>query len=812
MFLSFLALFFTLFLNAQTYKAINFPRKYTQPRIERDYSEAENDALSRLSRIWFVCSDRNNNKTYTTPSGKKVKKTLNFSNKFYVIGEKGEYLRLAKGKTGNMTDDIISQEDEIFINGIDYGWIHKRNLLLWRNCLIGENKMDMKAILMNKVEKNVSSSNVAIENLEEIAFYQDPNLTISFGNSTRLPEFNFFFIYKREGDAILLGKDSYIKDYYSGFKDILIGWVSAKKIIQWNHRVVAERNWEAPAVEERFLKDTKAAVFYKEFHAETYKKGYFLSDAHVLWQEKEISKQRDYGYRMRFPILKQQNGVLEVGVMGQIYNYDGRIDREEYEDIIQKTNVVKSIKRNINIVFVVDGTKGMQPYSKSISAAVQNSAKYFQSSSNTIKFGAVVYRDKDADPIIKRKELNTNPKAIIDFFNKEVNMNYEDTDVRDAVYHGIHAAINSLILNKEETNLIVLVSGSPNNSKTDIKEEELIQLMYDYNCHLFSFLVNNSSDEHEELIYQVRDLILGVAEKKYNKLKSERKIQTLIKKHLKYIQKPILVPYPKKHNMYRLERTATMGSIYHAEYGRELDPTSFQRELIDVLKKADIQINQFLSQVKYKILGIRSKESRVGTVEIANFGASFLDFLLSSNLSEEQISKIRDDNIRLYQTGYIPEFIDGHQYPLFKFSLFMTREELSELYVQMKKFSEATHSHKNARQEMQQIWLAILKSYIGSDEESFLKEQGIPNLLEMDLLTIKKKVYGIPIKSVFLKGVKLEDITNKDRFSDKQFGIFATRIEKKLQRLSSIVNRISYPYSFQSNDISYYWISEDLIP
>lgn len=83
----------------------------------------QNDISSRSSRIWFVCSDRNNNKTYKEPGGKKIAKTLNFLDKFYVIGEQGEYLRLAKGRIGSLNDDIIDKEDKIFIDGIDYGWI-----------------------------------------------------------------------------------------------------------------------------------------------------------------------------------------------------------------------------------------------------------------------------------------------------------------------------------------------------------------------------------------------------------------------------------------------------------------------------------------------------------------------------------------------------------------------------------------------------------------------------------------------------------------------------------------------------------------
>ena len=57
------------------------------------------------------------------------------------------------------------------------------------------------------------------------------------------------------------------------------------------------------------------------------------------------------------------------------------------------------------------------------------------------------------------------------------------------------------------------------------------------------------------------------------------KFQEMLKKNPQYLEKPRLVPYPRKQNMYRLERTATMGSIYHAEYGSTLALKDFEDEL-----------------------------------------------------------------------------------------------------------------------------------------------------------------------------------------------------------------------------------------
>ncbi|MGB0931842.1 MAG: type VI secretion system protein TssR domain-containing protein, partial [Chitinophagales bacterium] len=621
LFVSFLLL--SMGLNAQPYKAVNFPSKYADPTGEADY--AASSEVERSSRIWFVCSDRNNNPTYTKPGGTKSKHSIEFLDKFYVIGEDGEYLRLAKSTSGNISEDIEDVDGEIYINGEDYGWVHKSKTLLWRSCLLSKTKMATKAMLLNTVE-GIDPDKISASDLEKVAFYKTPSLNRKSDNSASL--FEFFFVYKRDGDAVLLGKNNYIADYYDDFEDVIMGWVPENKVIQWNHRVVAERNWESPAVKERIANDTKAAVFFRDFDAKAYKEKNNVSEQYVLWKEKVATKKRDPGQRKRFPILEEdEDGMMRVGAMGQVYNYDGSIDRQAYEDIIKEAGDLKLSKRNINVVFVTDGTKGMDTYVKKIGAVVKNTKSYFESNDdNTIRFGAVVYRDKEAGNLTELKKLTPNSDAIVNFFSNEVSTHYDDDDVGDAVNMGIYTAIQRLGLDKEETNLIVLVGGSPNHEREDDTqrtEEELIQLLHDYDCHLFAFLVNNESDDHEELIYQVRNMVLGIANKKYDKLKGDAKFQEMLKKNPQYLEKPRLVPYPRKQNMYRLERTATMGSIYHAEYGSTLALKDFEDELEKILKEADIQTHQFLNRVEFKVWGYGSNKGSVGMADAANFGPSF---------------------------------------------------------------------------------------------------------------------------------------------------------------------------------------------
>ncbi|MGB0931877.1 MAG: type VI secretion system protein TssR domain-containing protein, partial [Chitinophagales bacterium] len=788
------------------YQILNIPIKYGTPQEDVNYNPVSEQETS--SALWFVASDRDNNTTYQQPNGTERMQVIHFLDKFYVVGESGEYLRLVKPVEDD-NDALVDIKGELYVHGEDFGWIHKKYLLLWRHCIISPKRMDTKAMLLNTVE-TISKDNITVKDLQKATFYKEPNLSAESGNTARL--FNFFFVYKREGDAILLGKDNFIRDYYTDYENIVMGWVPANKVIQWDHRVVTEPNWESPAVKERINNNTKAAVFYGEFDAKAYQGNHQVNRNRILWAEKTISKERELGQRIRFPIIMDDKEHLKVGAMGQIYNYDGEVDRESYEDLRSKVTKLKSLKRNVNIVFVVDGTQGMASYCKAIGDVILESNSTFRNSLNTVRFGAVVYRDIDAGQVTQRKLLNSDRMGVASFFHQEINTSFDDNDLGDAVNNGIYTAIKSLSLSKKETNFIVLVGGSPNHQRNDdsqVSSQELVSLMDKYNCHLFSFLVDNQEDskygkresqQKEDLIYQVKDLLLEVANKKYKTLAANQRVAEVIKKTPDYLQKPRLKPYPRKQNLYQLEKTAVMGSSYHAEFGTKMDIADFKEELLRILVDSEEKTNALLDRIEYKVWGFGNEKPQSG--EASTFGASIEGFL-QSILTEDQIRTIRDDNIQLYQPGYAPKLIEGQKFPLFKYSLFLTRLELLELYNQMKKFSKATTSVNNARREMQEVYLDILSTYLGNEDDSFL---------QMDLQEINQYIFGLPGTSDFLKDITVSDITRTDRFTNADFNRFVARLENKLQTLGDIVNSADYSYSFKSNDISYYWLSEDFIP
>ncbi|MGB0931876.1 MAG: type VI secretion system protein TssR domain-containing protein, partial [Chitinophagales bacterium] len=170
------------------------PIKYGTPQENVDYSPVNEAETS--SALWFVCSDRNNNTTYRQPNGNERFKTIQFLDKFYVIGEEGEYIRLAKGNS----EDLEDTEDKISLNGEDYGWIHKKNVLL-RKTPLACNHIPEKVVFFNTVKKGTSSIDIESNKYT----HTNPNLDNKY---KILPiSLNDLFVYKEERNSLLLIRD-----------------------------------------------------------------------------------------------------------------------------------------------------------------------------------------------------------------------------------------------------------------------------------------------------------------------------------------------------------------------------------------------------------------------------------------------------------------------------------------------------------------------------------------------------------------------------------------------------------------------------
>ncbi|MBN2789179.1 MAG: hypothetical protein JXR69_03240 [Candidatus Delongbacteria bacterium] len=230
------------------------PLKYNIPNKYNDFTVASKSERSEMQE-WQAYCTLEGAETFTDLNSRRKFKTLNFFDKFYICEEAGEYVRLYKADDYNSSNFELSNE-------VDYGWVHKKDLLLSHHCFATDNRsINKKAMIVNRIEHLKANDSGDKANI--LAFRKGPgNNYENTGKESAL--FNFFFIYQKtivsNAEWYLLGVSERFSDFKK--KDIIYGWVPGYRMIEWDNNVVLEPNWEPEAVNER--KNGIQAAFFND--------------------------------------------------------------------------------------------------------------------------------------------------------------------------------------------------------------------------------------------------------------------------------------------------------------------------------------------------------------------------------------------------------------------------------------------------------------------------------------------------------------------------------------------------------------------
>ncbi len=276
---------------------LNLPETYAHPpkAMPIDNYPIKHNSSS-VDQNWIVYSDRNNNITYLEP-GLNSYKTASFLQKFYVIEEKDDYLHIIEDIT-NPIDIKLSEK------AIDYGWIHKDNLVLYRASL-----KNMENVYLKAISKSYEYNKI------NIAF--NPN----FSDKNQINAEQLYFIYKKVGTSLLLGK-SY--ETRGNIFENLIGWFHEDNLEIWRNKLAFEPNWDEHAYTERKQKGISAKVFSTIGDCEKYLNGNLSIKG--VWDKDPIKNlnttanyMRDNAYAMRFPFTSLVNdSIAEVMLIKNI--------------------------------------------------------------------------------------------------------------------------------------------------------------------------------------------------------------------------------------------------------------------------------------------------------------------------------------------------------------------------------------------------------------------------------------------------------------------------------------------------------------
>ncbi|MEM7374165.1 MAG: type VI secretion system protein TssR domain-containing protein [Bacteroidota bacterium] len=787
-------------------KAKDWPSKYTNPVMGVDLAPAKKGEVFE-GAAWQVYSDRVNNVTTSQPNGGSKVATLGFLELLYVYQEQGEYLRLVKDPKFGMGMEELAFSTE----AKDFGWIHKEKLLLWIRCLVTPDKssINKKAMILNTLETLDTKKNKFDElAAKEVKFHLSPSLDQPGSRSAGL--FNVFYIYKygelNGKKAVLLGREARARQG-DRITNSISGWVPTSRIVQWDHRVALEPNWTETAVKERSSKSQLVKFFSNREAALTYQMGGTPKGKETLWND-DPKENRNKGEWRRFPVLGNNNGVVRVGLMGDINSQHGKITPELLAEIQDRHGEAKKGLRNIDVVFVVDATTSMGPYFKPISEAIRNTIRELGAQNihpNKIRFGAVAYRDyAETTRKVESARLTSDGTKVAEFLSTIDAKDYKDSDKPEAVFYGLKTAVKSLGMSKEHTNIVVLIGDAGNHSREDptqVPPNEIISLLRDYKANFMVFQARNPGGHatFEDFVSQNKHLMKTVAMKIYQ---SQVKIKDV------KISFPVLETVGPQ--IMKINNGATAASLIYTLPGSTRDPKIIQKEVEDLVKVSLDHTDKFLQGVEDIVVSGDAVSDVIGDTPESNspYVSSFTPAIMlylseTLKLDQDQLQQIAGKNYQLFMEAYAPVQVKGHGNSLFQYVLFLTRNELGDLARDLGRLVDATNNFE-ARRAMVEAWISLLEAHVGNLDRAEMEE--------MSMEEVSNKVFGIPATSGLLSSQSLKNLEDKKAVPDHEFHKYVNQIREKLQEIEKIFHANNYKYSFMSNDRTYYWIEQTLLP
>ena len=469
--------------------------------IENNKLTIESFYKNTTARIpWIVYSDRSENGYENEYSNGFKAGELKIGQPLVVYDVKGNRLQIG---------DLPVREGRKYTKNI-LGWIDAKKLVLSSKAVLGTKGGPRKGMVLTSVDAFNQDDDI-VEILENNYYFQAPIFTGSKAveRDTQAKKFRFLFIIKQTPNGYLLSStDNLANDIKNSHLNIR-GWLPSGKITLWEHRVCLEPNTESEVVKQHENKTFH--VIDEEYNFDKYLQSGQLGNKSWTLREIELDYKRPLAHVMRMPILsgwrnETENNKKIAAIAQMIADEDEDEDEVEIENKGDELAKLKSqlakmedLAKQINILFVIDGTASIRKYGPSASNAVSEFMKTMRSdlSTNNFRFALGVYRHyvDSKNPTFPDYEFES-WTANEDIIRKRLeNLKFASSNPKheESLFMGLTRAINDANFSSEETNIVVLI-GDAGNDNEDFREEytieKVIDLVHKKNINLISFQVN----------------------------------------------------------------------------------------------------------------------------------------------------------------------------------------------------------------------------------------------------------------------------------------------------------------------------------
>lgn len=727
---------------------MKIPGKYIMPMDK----SSQMMAGSKLKEgdLWMVYSDRPANQLYTDKACKSASdKRMKFMQPMYVIEETENAVRVVDVVDAN-TRGVLSPGAASRAL-----WVPKDMLLLWSTCLKTRDVSlpEFQGGIFNKkaMVLNVLSENQGVKRIPQYHSHPRCSATDSI-NSALVYQINYVF--KETETAYLLAEVPQILNLEADISKVK-GWVHKSQTTVWNHRLAYEINWDAVAVAERKSKGQRAKIFTNSNATGT-----------TIFQESpSYYSRRAIGEVDRFPVLDDRNGISKVGVIGELRSEKGQtLSSDDFAKIKHIIDSMATSLRNVNVIFVIDATSSMIPYSKAIQDAVKNSMRNMIKSPNNFKFGALIYRDASEGTQNVHNftsDLSSNSQRIVTLLSRYMTPTYNkcNPDEPEAVFYAVKKAVERFDPPEGESNFVILIGDAGNHNRTTYKdctgkeqkdftatsEDEVVNLLAKKNINLISYQVNHQVAQDVKPVYdafrtQTKSVMEKVARKRIPANEQ--------------IPGKLLIQATRDRSEVN-PATGLPMFLKIAPDGGTIHPTVLAKDLENGMSYIDDKVNHQLNGISQYLNGkIRGQNVRQLSY--------FIDRLKKEGITQAQLDIVFQKNGQMYNTGYVRRQEAGMKNPIYQDVLLMSHDDLYAIKRSLERLiptDELSLSANDSRSYIVYGWQEILVDILGYFPEM---SEAIDTL---SLYSLSAILTGWGGKEKYKK-IRLIDVSRPDRFPD----------------------------------------------
>jgi hypothetical protein len=477
------------------------PREYSLNYCYSD-TKARKSPFNRES--WIVFSDREDNDTYRNAGGKVKMKKMSFMEAFFVVGEKGDYLRLIKYDPEIVEDNPYARIIKDRKKALYYGWAHRSHLLLTK-----QSSLDIATGFKNKAAVIVSDTLAVVEprpyfEADSVLAYRDENLTV---RHSRIPAHELLYILKASADdkKVLVSRKTTLNPTEAPSETL--GWISTSVIREIGQRLFVDiESVRGDSLSGNPVFPNKKRTDTVEISAEASMQINLYGKIHPAFRYSPVRSYAMDSGRICFTT------ALPAPVIDRRFNYVLNLNGNKimFEDLLR---LEKDLKK-LNLIFVFEGRERVYRDYVQIMTVVQNLQPMFEREDDPYQygFGAVIACQdtlKSRSPILKTCELTDSYSGVMDFLMAETDSIARYSPVATGrSWTGLRKAVDMIEARRDETNILVVIGESGYGEKAD---SILVRRIAEANGRILGYQVYSEtlSNADNNFVLQIENMIDG---------------------------------------------------------------------------------------------------------------------------------------------------------------------------------------------------------------------------------------------------------------------------------------------------------------